>query len=185
MRTSIIRWSIALLLLALVTRNLLAQPVPPRPPGDAYPAPPQPTIEPYPQPPRPPSWYEPYPEPMPPIEPYPWPTRNPYPWPTVAPQEPYPPYPVIPTRTPTETAPMLVVKDTPKVLLRSLKRQVESVVVAPTPIRDPEWEGEFYEVHGRRPDAQDVGDRQWSLRFLARTGRAPTEQEWEAHYYER
>ena len=80
---------------------------------------------------------------------------------------------------------MLALKDTPKMLLRSLKRQVESVVVAPTPIRDPEWEGEFYEVHGRRPDAQDVGDRQWSLRFLARTGRAPTEQEWEAHYYER
>ena len=80
---------------------------------------------------------------------------------------------------------MLVVKDTPKVLLRSLKRQVESVVVAPTPTRDPEWEGEFYDVHGRSPDSHDVADRQWSLGFLARTGRAPTEAEWVAHYYGR
>ena len=77
MRTSIIRWSIALLLLVLVTSNLLAQPVPPRLPEDTYPPPPT-------------------------IEPYPGPTRNPYPWPT-EPQEPYPPSPVIPTRTPRAT----------------------------------------------------------------------------------
>lgn len=72
MRTSIIRWSIALLLLALVTTNLLAQAVPPRPEGwaDAYPAPSaQPTAEPYPPPPTA----------RPNPEPYPWPTVDPYP----------------------------------------------------------------------------------------------------------
>ena len=185
MRTNIVRWSIALVLLALVTRNLLAQAVPPRPPAaDAYPAP---TTEPYPQLPRPPSWYEPYPEPIPPIEPYPWPTRNPYPWPTLAPQEPYPLYPIIPTRTPRspEIGPMPSGNDATRLLLDSIKRQRESSVAAPTPTRDPEWEAEFYAVHSRRPKAQDVADRQWSLGFLAQTGRAPTDAEWVAHYYDR
>jgi len=77
MKTRVAQWVITLLLLGLITNNLLAQAVPPRPPGDAYPAPP--------------------------TEPYPGPTRNPYPWPTIEPVEPYPPSPVIPTRTPRAT----------------------------------------------------------------------------------
>jgi len=93
------------------------------------------------------------------------------------------PYPVIPTRTPRPTEPTVSESDAPRLILGSVKRQAESVFVAPT--RDHEWEGEFYAVHGWRPEAQDVADRQWSLRFLARTGRAPTMADWEAHYYER
>ncbi|HUV93900.1 MAG TPA: hypothetical protein VMX14_03605 [Anaerolineae bacterium] len=162
MRETVIRWSVTLLLSVLVTSNLLAQPVPPRLPEDTYPPPPT-------------------------IEPYPWPTRNPYPWPTLAPQEPYPLYPIIPTRTPRspEIGPMPSGNDATRLLLDSIRRQRESSVAAPTPTRDPDWEGEFYEVHGRRPDVQDVGDRQWSLGFLDRTGRPPTQAEWEAHYYRR
>ena len=168
MRGTVIRWSVTLLLLALVTSNLLAQPVPPRPPGDAYPAPP---TDPYPWPPQP------YPGPT--TEPYPWPTRNPYPWPTMAPSE---PYPVIPTRTPRATEPTLSERDAPRLILGSVKRQAESVAA---PTRDYEWEGEFYTIHGRSPDSHDVADRLWSLGFLARTGRVPTESEWVANYYGR
>jgi len=165
MRTSIIRWSIALLLLALVTRNLLAQPVPPRPPGywEAYPVPSsQPTTDPYPGP----------------ATPRPYPSPEPYPWPTIPTRT---PWPIIPTRTPTELT--LSEKDVPHLFLDSENRHRESVVAAPT--RDPEWEAEFYAVHSQRPKAQDVADRQWSLGFLAQTGRPPTEAEWVAHYYER
>ena len=58
------------------------------------------------------------------------------------------------------------------------------VIPTGTPIRDLEWEAEFQVVHDRQPESQDVADRQWSLNFLGQSGRAPTQAEWEGHYFE-
>jgi hypothetical protein len=59
--------------------------------------------------------------------------------------------------------------------------------------KDPTWEAigewagwaeEFYQEHGRVPGIQDVYDRQWSLDFLEATGRSPSPEDWERHYYD-
>ena len=171
MKVKIAQWVIVLLLLGVITSNLLAQPTPLRPEGwlDAYPAPPvQPTSDPYPGP-LPP---DPYPAP---VEPYPRltiPART--------------PWPVIPTRTPNARATFAVTETRLRLWLLSpeLYKQHRGSA-APTPTRDPEWEIEFETVHNRQPNTQDVKDRQWSLGFLSRMGRPPTDEEWIAHYYRR
>jgi DMSO/TMAO reductase YedYZ molybdopterin-dependent catalytic subunit len=48
----------------------------------------------------------------------------------------------------------------------------------------PDWEAEFERVHGRKPTAEDRADRAWSLEFLRKNGRAPSQAEWEARYRE-
>ena len=100
------------------------------------------------------------------------PSVDPYPWPTAE--------LVIPTRTPRPTI-LLSVSELESRVVFSSQQQRESVA----PTRDPVWEEDFYAAHNRQPDAQDVADRHWSLGFLVRTGRGPTDAEWERNYYER
>lgn len=49
---------------------------------------------------------------------------------------------------------------------------------------DTTWEDEFTLLHGRAPTAQDKADRDWSLAFMAATGRAPTDADWQKHYFD-
>lgn len=162
--TTVLRWAIALLVLGLITTNLLAQPTPPRPEGWSYPASPG----------------EPYPAPPPPVrpqyDPYPAPPEAPYPLPTV-PLDPHPLVvePVILTRTNVE----------PAISEAEIRRIFSKPREQQTTVTDPEWEAEFRTVHNREPSGQDLADRQWSLEFLGRTGRPPTDGEWIAHYYDR
>ena len=46
------------------------------------------------------------------------------------------------------------------------------------------WKDDFFEVHQRWPNAQDIADREWSLQHQAATGSPPTDEEWQQHHYE-
>ena len=177
MRAKVIRWVIVLLPLVLITRNLLAQPTPPRPDGWLPTPSTQPTAEPYPWPRQPTTDPTTDPYPVPPTL---CPTAEPYPWPTIPART---PWPVIPTRTPTTDPTTFAATETRLRLLSPELYEQHRRSIAPTPTRDPQWEAEFEVVHSRQPDAQDTKDRQWSLSFLARTGQPPTDEEWIAHWY--
>ena len=45
-----------------------------------------------------------------------------------------------------------------------------------------QWEAQFAAVHGHQPAIQDFLDRAWSLEFVSRFGRPPTDEEWQMHW---
>jgi len=47
---------------------------------------------------------------------------------------------------------------------------------------DKEWAKDFEKIHGRRPTWLDYEDRLWSLDFLAKNKRPPTDAEWREQY---
>lgn len=46
------------------------------------------------------------------------------------------------------------------------------------------WERDFYAIHGRKPEQNDVEDRNWSVAYAEQHGGiAPTREKWKEHYH--